>query len=163
MNDTVTCATTNAARIRWRLPLAVVCPVACFSASVICRLEEIAGTNPAKMPAMIEARTVNRRIGQSIFTSPARVVKRAANLTSNCRAGGAMRSPKAPPARASITASVNSWRISRSLLAPKALRTASSRSRLSTRASIRLATLAQAMSRTKPAAPSSTINVSRAR
>ena len=56
-----------------------------------------------------------------------------------------------------------SWRMRRPRSAPSAARSASSRSRRMSRASVRLATLAQAMSRTNPAVPSSRSSVGRAR
>ena len=70
-------------------------------------------------------------------------------------------SPSAPPASASSTLSVSSWRTSRRREAPSAARIATSRSRVATRASIRLATLAQAISRTSPTAPRKTSSAGR--
>jgi hypothetical protein len=57
--------------------------------------------------------------------------------------------------------SVRSWRTSRSREAPSALRMAISFPRAAARDSSRLATLAQAISRTKPTAPSSTSRAGR--
>ena len=62
-------------------------------------------------------------------------------------------SPKTPPMHASNVLSTSSWRTTRARLAPSAIRTATSRARCADRASCRLATLAQAISRTKPTAP----------
>ena len=62
--------------------------------------------------------------------------------------------PTPPPAAPSSRLSVISCRISRPRAAPSAARIASSRMRPDARASRRLATFAQAMSRTTPTAPS---------
>ena len=96
-------------------------------------------------------------------TSLARVVKRAVNATSRSRPAAASAKPRAPPKSASSVLSVSSWRTSRPRPAPSAARIASSRLRRSMRDSIRLATLAQAISSTQPTAPSSTSSVGRAR
>ena len=61
----------------------------------------------------------------------------------------------------SSTLSVRSWRSRRPRSPPSAMRTAISRCRPAARASSRLATLAQAMSRTKTTAPSSSIKAGR--
>src|ERR1700723_2617311 len=58
--------------------------------------------------------------------------------------------PSAPPAIPSSTLSVNSWRITRNWLAPLAARMANSRARPPQRASSRLGTLAQRVSKHKP-------------
>ena len=57
--------------------------------------------------------------------------------------------PSAPPPSASTALSVRHWRTSRQRPAPSATRMASSRSRETARASIRLATLAHAISSTR--------------
>ncbi len=64
--------------------------------------------------------------------------------------------PRAPAARARTRLSVRSWRTIRPRPAPIADRTVISRRRLLPRARVRLATLTQAMRRTKPTAPSRT-------
>ena len=69
-------------------------------------------------------------------------------------AQSASNSANAPPNTPSNALSVSIWRINRQRPAPSAARTASSFSRPAERASCRLATLAQAMSRTQPTAPS---------
>ncbi len=68
----------------------------------------------------------------------------------------------APPATASSVLSVSSCRTSRPRPAPSAARIASSRSRPSIRASVRLATFAQAISSTSPVMPSRISSSSRA-
>jgi hypothetical protein len=65
-------------------------------------------------------------------------------------------SPQAPPMADSSTLSVSSWTMMRPRPAPMAERMAISRRRPVARTSSRLATLAQAISRTRPTAPSST-------
>ena len=72
-----------------------------------------------------------------------------------CRAQPTSR-PSAPPASDSRTLSVSSWRTMRPRAAPSAARIAISRWRPVARTSSRLATFAQAISSTKPTAPSST-------
>jgi hypothetical protein len=62
--------------------------------------------------------------------------------------------PPTPPNAASTTLSVRTCRLSRAPVAPRALRTASSRLREDPRARRRFATLAQAMRRTSATAPS---------
>ena len=64
--------------------------------------------------------------------------------------------PAAPPARASRTLSVRSWRTTRHRPAPSAARMASSRRRPPARISSRLATFAHATSSTSATAPSRT-------
>ena len=61
--------------------------------------------------------------------------------------------PSAPPIAASTRLSVSSWRTIRSRPAPTAVRSAISRLRPSARTSCRLATLAHAISRTRPNRP----------
>src|SRR5580693_5544730 len=65
-------------------------------------------------------------------------------------------------AKAMRKLSVKSWRKSRLLPAPRALRTASSRSRFAIRASVRFATLAHAMRSTNAAAARRRSSVGRA-
>src|SRR5260370_974106 len=68
---------------------------------------------------------------------------------------------RARPPMPSLTPSVSSWRITRAGLAPSAERMANSRARPVERARSKLATLAHAMSNTKPTAPSSTSKTAR--
>ena len=70
--------------------------------------------------------------------------------------------PTTPPQTASSALSVSSCRTSRPRPAPSAARIASSRSRPSIRASVRLATFAHAISRTMPVMPSRISSISRA-
>ena len=67
--------------------------------------------------------------------------------------------PQRPPAAASIRLSTSSCRTMRQRLAPRARRSVTSRVRSAARASNRLATLAQAISRTNPTAPRSSPKV----
>jgi hypothetical protein len=91
--------------------------------------------------------------------SAERGVNRSAKATSKSRPSAARRRPIVPPATASIVLSVSSCRSSRTRPAPSAVRTASSRPRRTSRATSRFATLAQTISRTKPAVASSTTSV----
>ena len=70
--------------------------------------------------------------------------------------------PARRPSSASITLSVSSWRMMRARFAPSAERMANSRLRPVARTSSRLATLAQAISSTRPTAPSRTSSELRA-
>ena len=68
-------------------------------------------------------------------------------------AQGATSRPSVPPRTARKRLSVRNCRINRARLAPSAMRTAISLCRVAVRAVVRLATLAQAIRRTKPTAP----------
>ena len=85
----------------------------------------------------------------------------ARNATISLTPAPATRSPSRPPASASRVVSAKSCRTMRARLAPRAARTAISLRRPSVRASTRLATFAQAISRTHPTAPSSTSSAGR--
>ena len=99
---------------------------------------------------------VNRMTVASTATASSRGIPCGLSDTRNATPHTASSSPSAPPASERITHSVSSWRTSRPRPAPSAARTAISDSRAAARASSRLATLAQAMSSTKPTAPSRT-------
>ena len=73
----------------------------------------------------------------------------------NFRAQKRTAKPVMPPSTKSSKLSVRSWRMRRVLAAPNAWRTAISRPRALARASSRLATLTQLISRTRPTAPKS--------
>ncbi len=97
----------------------------------------------------------------STVTSSRRGRSGGASATSAATPTRATSAPAIPAATASTTLSVRSWRTRRARPAPTAARTTISRPRAEARASSRLATLAQAMSRTKPTAPSRTKSVCR--
>ena len=118
---------------------------ACFSA----------GTRPNNIPTAIEAPSANKRTEAftPIFSVRGRLPGTAASTA--VRPHFATASPRTPPANDRSTLSViNCWTICMRL-APSARRTANSRVRAAERASNRLATFAQAMSKTRPTAPSS--------
>ena len=100
--------------------------------------------------------------GRSIPISPVRTVNRAAYCTSRSRLSTAKMRPSAAPVSESTRFSVRSCRRSRPRPAPRAARTANSRSRRTIRVSVRLATFAQASRRTRPTVPMSTRKVERA-
>ena len=105
---------------------------------------------PDARPVTTETASANAKTAASIAISSARGVKRAVKATSRSRTSQATSSPSRRRRRASIVLSVSSWRAIRRGPAPSAARTASSRSRPSTRASVRFATLAATSSSTKP-------------
>ena len=109
---------------------------------------------PKTMPVRNEMPSVNSRTRGSISICLVRDVNRAMNVVSIDRVDEAKMMPTTPPASERTTLSVSSWRTSCPRPAPSAARTASSRSRRSSRASDRLATFEQAMSRTKLVVPS---------
>ncbi len=94
--------------------------------------------------------------------SAVRFVKRAAKEVSSGSPQCASGRPNAPPPSERSTLSVNICLTSRARLAPSAVRIATSDCRPRTRARFRLATLAQAMSRTSAVVASSIRNVGRA-
>ena len=77
------------------------------------------------------------------------------------RVASASSNPRMPPTPANSTLSVSIWRTIRMLLAPSTLRIAISFWRAVARLRRRLATLAQAMSRTNPTAASKTVRAGR--
>ena len=120
-----------------------------------------AGTRPKTRPVTIETPSVKASVQPSTAMSAARG-----------RSGGAIaataRTPNAARARpttllrpASSRLSASSWRTIWNRVAPSARRTAISDCRVAARASSMCATLAQAISRTKPTATSSTDRPSR--
>jgi hypothetical protein len=132
-----------------------------LSEEIRLKRDENAGIEPNTMPVTIETPSVNSSTGALILTSTARLAKRAAKVTNRLREADAKINPSAPPARLSMVLSVKSCRANRLRCAPKAVRTASSCSRRIIRASARLATLAQAISRTSPAVPRRTSSIGR--
>src|SRR5262249_777542 len=113
-----------------------------------------AGMSPKKTPVKIESAAVKAATRQSRPTSFARGRKLAANTSSASTPHLASAKPRAPPVTANSRLSVSSCLTMRSLPAPSAVRTAISLRREVARASNRLATLAQAISKTKPTANS---------
>jgi hypothetical protein len=96
---------------------------------------------------VVKARTRQSRLTSRMIGS-VRVLSTA--MTASC-AKRASRSPAAAPAHAIRVPSITSCLTTRSVVAPSAKRSASSASRVVARTSERLATLAQAVSRTSPA------------
>ena len=91
-----------------------------------------------------------------------RWVKRLTKRVSTPSVAQAKARPTTPATIDSSVLSASSWRTSRPRPAPSAARMANSRSRRSIRASVRLATLAQASSSTRPVVPSSSHRIGRA-
>ncbi len=102
-----------------------------------------------------ERTTEKARTRRSTTTSS----KKGSNVTERMRSRpqAARRRPRAPPARARTRPSVKSWRRRRLRLAPRAARTAVSRCRAAPRASMRLATFAQATASTRTTATASRV------
>ena len=117
---------------------------------------------PNSTPVTTDTSRVNASTGRSTDTSPVREVKRDTNVVSMPTVAIANTTPTTPPAVASSVLSVSSCLISRPRPAPSAARRASSRSRPSIRASVRLATLAQAINSTRLVMPSRISSRSRA-
>jgi len=153
VSDSATSATTSALRARCR---ARPCP-ACALPSRIASASRVsddwnAGSSPNATADIDATSTVNTSTGMSIT-----------NFMKNGSSMGIMPSqsrlprmasatPIAAPASARIRLSVRSWRTRRPREAPSAMRTLISRRRIVARASIRLATLAQAISSTNATA-----------
>ena len=117
---------------------------------------------PKAMPVASDTRAAKASTPPSSAICPVRGVKRPANATSRSSDSQARRTPSAPPASATSTLSVTSWRSRRPRLEPSAVRTAISRLRRSVRESARFATLADAMISTSSVTPTSTASAERA-
>ena len=104
----------------------------------------------------MEIRNVNVNIQPSRRISPKRGKLLGAIARSEPNPEPATAKPSVPPAKAINMLSVSSWRMRRTREAPIATRTAISRPRELPRARNKLATLAHAISSTKPIAPSRT-------
>ena len=161
-NDTATCATISKLLIRC-LPRPITdCAPPSFKPPTTVSRAASAGAVPDSMLVRTATPSVNSSTGASRRISRARGVNRAAKLTSKLSVPHENKSPKAPPISASSELSVSNCRNILTRPAPSAARTASSRSRRTMRERFKFATLAHAISRTKPAAPSSTSIVGRA-
>jgi len=115
-----------------------------------------AGARPASSPTIVVARLAIAATRQSSVTSDKRVSCSGATASRTSTPQPASIRPAAPPTHARSRLSTMSCRASRHVLAPSDARTASSRRRDRLRASIRPATLAQAIRRTHATAPSRT-------
>ena len=125
-------------------------------------LDEVsAGASPKTTVTNTTDKSVKSSTFPSVETSSSRGRFDGASFRRSSSAHFARTSPANPPRVASTRASTRSWRTSRSRLAPSAERTAISSVRTEARASIRCATLAQAMSRTTPTAPRRTRSAKR--
>ena len=112
-----------------------------------------AGILPNRRPVSIATSPANAATVASTRTSPRRGMPSGCRLTSASLPHQARSNPQMPPPSDSSTLSVSNCRISRPRPAPSAVRTASSLSRAAARASVRLATLMQAIKSTNPTAP----------
>ena len=126
----------------------------CFSSSPRGRDSSSAGRMPQSTDVITVSAAANRRTRASIPISSRRGTAGGASATSIRDSDTASSRPSTLPARASSPDSASSWHMMRARPAPSALRTAISRWRVCERASIRLAILAHAISRTNPTAPS---------
>ena len=126
-----------------------------------------AGTRPKSIPVPTETAAVNgdhapvdadeRALLRRSSGSPAVLIVSSARMPTTPST-----SPMAPPITESATLSVSSWRMIRPRPAPMAARSATSRLRAVARTSSRLATLAQAISRTNATAALRMSSVGRA-
>ena len=112
-----------------------------------------AGARPNNIPTRSEETSVNSNTGPLSCTSASRGMAVVAVARSARMPHTAMAKPTPPPISESKALSVSNWRISRTRPAPRAVRRAISRCRATPRASIKFATFAQAMSKTKVTAP----------
>ena len=120
-----------------------------------------AGTSPEMSPLKIASRATNPSDCQSIPASDNRGVSAPSADFNTARNRNVKASPNPPPASANTTLSVKSWRNIRPRDAPSETRSAISLERATDRESNRLATLAQAISSTKPTAHNSNISLRR--
>ena len=116
----------------------------------------IAGAIPNSTPVTSDTSAVNAATRPSTPTSRRRGMLSGADATSASTPQNASSRPTAPPASAMSTLSVSSCWTIRPRLAPSAVRSAISLRRDAARASSRFATLAHAISSTRPTAPSRT-------
>ena len=157
-------ATTSVPRIRLRRLFPVSPRLPSFNVSLTSsRDAPKAGANPAIIPTASDRNRVNASTVASIDTvSKACVAKvERTSVTNPSIPQYANSRPTAPPAKPTIALSVMSCRISRSRPAPRAARTTSSLCLPAVRAKNRLATLAQAISRTNPTALEKIISAGR--
>ena len=120
-----------------------------------------AGARPNRTPLASETPSANSSTRQSSPTSSARGRLPGQNATNGRRPIAARAIPSTPPETPSTRLSVRHWRTRRPRPAPSATRMASSRSRETARASMRLAMFTQAISSTRLTAPSSSHSVPR--
>ena len=154
INDSATSPTTSPApsRLRWDVAVRL---LACSASTGACLAARSAGATPNNMPAPAEAASENAITEALISTSAPRGSPRTtadASSTSHI----ARTVPSAPPANASTALSAPSHFTNCSRLAPSAARIAVSCARAVARTSRRLATLAQAISSTRPTTAVST-------
>jgi hypothetical protein len=165
VNEIATCATVSSPRTRF-FPAAVERPPSSLSAEAKLCFEpfpnESAGSSPKTRPVPTESRRAKSRTEESMPISAVRFVNRAANDVSSGSPHAASSTPSAPPPSESSVLSVNICLTSRPRLAPSAVRIAISGWRRRTRARLRFATFAHAMSSTSPVVASSIKNVGRA-
>ena len=138
----------------------------CSSPESPCRLGEAifsAGIRPKITPVIKDAMAANTNTGQRRDISFSRGVSAGSNCTRPCKLAAAAIKPAMPASAPTSTLSDNNCRMIRREEAPSAPRIAISRWRPVARASIRLATLAQAISRIKPTAPKSSSSRGRGR
>ena len=156
--ETATCATTSAARTRCEPPPLVAAPPSLSALTRLAR-DGSAGSTANTRPVSMQTTSVKASTWPSSAISAARGVNRAAKLVRSRMVPAARARPSTPPASASRLPSTSIWRKSRARSAPSAERNAISRERRTSRASVRFAMLAQAMSSTKPVVPRSRSNV----
>ncbi len=157
-----TSATTSALRVPPPPASESARPRPCLSASLrLALVRRHAGASPASMPVTSERTRVKARTPASTPTSLTRGSWSPRNATMSLTPKPARKRPSAPPATARSSVSANICCRTRRRLAPSAVRTAISLRRPRVFARTRLATLAQAIRRTKPTAPRSTSRAGR--
>ena len=121
----------------------------------------MAGSKPNMIPVCTETKMVKSSTGKLNPISSARGTVSGTTTRAAAVPHLARISPNPPPSADSRTLSVSSWRRIRICPAPSAARTENSRWRAVARASSRLATFTQAISKTNPTAPSNTSSAGR--
>ena len=117
------------------------------------------GARPNRSDASTEQPTANMIAVLSRVISLARGADLGISAVTPSRAQTETRMPRPPPRMPSTRLSVTNWRTRRRRLAPRACRTATSRVRVSARASSKFATFTIEMSRTNSTAPWSSQSV----
>ena len=122
------------------------------------RVSHNAGPIPKAIPVPTPASNPKPSAVASSSIAPSRGSEAGTSARMALSAIEATATPRAAPNRPSVTLSISTWRSTRSRSAPRASRTSNSRRRWTIWPSDRLATLRQAISRTRPTAPSNAIN-----
>ena len=154
-NETATSPMTNKPRSRFPLLPPPASRPPSFNVSFRFKWEDWrAGARPNPIPVTMATNAVKISTLASMLIVCTCAIVAGMNVFSIRMPPTARSKPNPAPNTASKTLSVRNWRVTRERLAPSASRSAISFCRTAARASSRFATLAQAMRRTNPTAPS---------